>query len=88
MRLSKPLRSPGATHRRVGKEAQFINVSKQSDIRPAENSGKRWTPQAIHELKLLARANTPAELIAFELQRTEESIRAIAARHGISLKPE
>jgi hypothetical protein len=29
--------------------------------------------QELHELKLLARAAIPWELIAFELQRTEES---------------
>jgi hypothetical protein len=57
-------------------------------MKPAENSGKPWTPQTIHELKLLARVNTPTKLIAFELQRTEQSIRAIAARHGIPLSQE
>jgi hypothetical protein len=49
------------------------------------NSGKRWTPQDIHELKLLARANIPVDLIACELQRTKKSVRAIAKREGIAL---
>ena len=38
--------------------------------------GKRWTPQQIHELKLMARAKTTTLLIAFELERTEQSVRA------------
>jgi hypothetical protein len=47
---------------------------------------RKWTPQDIHELELLARARIPVELIAVELQRTN-SIRATAAREGIALVP-
>jgi hypothetical protein len=43
--------------------------------------------QELHELKLLARAAIPSELIAFELERTEESVRAIAKRKRIVLRP-
>ena len=39
----------------------------------------------MHELKLLARTNTPVDLIACELQRTKKSVRAIAKREGIAL---
>jgi hypothetical protein len=56
------------------------------EVRPPSNSGKRWTPQDIHELKLLARTNTPVDLIACELQRTTESVRTIAKRAGIALR--
>ena len=43
--------------------------------------------QELHELKLLARAGIPSDLIALELQRTEESVRAIARRKRIVLRP-
>jgi hypothetical protein len=52
------------------------------------NAGRRWTSQEIYELKLLARVNTPVEIIACELQRTKKSVRAIAKREGIALRSE
>ena len=51
--------------------------------RRSENPRKRWTPEAIYELKLLARKNLPIHMIAFELQRTQGSIRTAAKRAGI-----
>ena len=45
------------------------------------NRRRKWTQQEIHELALLARARTPVDLIAVELRRTENSIRAIAGRN-------
>jgi hypothetical protein len=66
--------------RRLQNPLEAVEVSSPS------NSGRRWTAQDIYELKLLARANTPADLIACELQRTKESVRAIAKREGIALR--
>ena len=63
----------------------FENSFEAIEVSPPRNSGKRWTPQDIHELKLLARANVPVDLIACEFQRTKESVRAIAKREGIRL---
>ena len=71
----------------VGKTlGDFGNPFEAVDISSPGNSGRRWTSQDIYELKLLARANTPVDLIACELQRTKESVRAIAKREGIALR--
>ena len=58
----------------------FENPFTASEVSPPSNSGKRWTPQDILELKLLARVSSPVEIIACELQRTKKSVRAIAKR--------
>jgi len=52
-----------------------------------KNHGKHWTSSEIEELKKLSKGNTPTGLIAHELGRTEDSIRAKASEENISLKP-
>ena len=51
------------------------------------NSGKPWDPKAVKELKRLVEVNTPTRVIGLKLGRTEDAIRAKAAKEGISLKP-
>jgi hypothetical protein len=79
-------RQDGSLKKNAGKTPRdFGNPFAASEVIPPSNSGRRWTPQDIHELKLLARANIPVDLIACELQRTNESVRAIVKREGIAL---
>jgi hypothetical protein len=79
-------RQGGSLKKNAGKTpGDFANSFKAIEVSPPSNSGKRWTPQDIHELKLLARANIPVDLIACELQRTKKSVRTIAKREGIAL---
>jgi len=53
----------------------------------ATNSGKQWNDSEIQKMKDLAKGNTPTRLIAYELGRTENSIRSKASQEDISLKP-
>lgn len=52
-----------------------------------KNHGKEWTPSEISKLEKLANGNTPTGLIAWQLQRTENSVRNKASEEDISLKP-
>ncbi len=49
--------------------------------------GEEWTNADIHKLERLAGGNTPTELIAWELGRTEGAVRSKASDEDISLKP-
>jgi len=40
-----------------------------------KNHGKQWTKPEVKHLKELSNGNTPTGLIAYELGRTEDSIR-------------
>jgi hypothetical protein len=51
------------------------------------NHGKPITPQDVTKVRDLAVQNTPTRVIGIKIQRTEASVRAIAADHNISLKP-
>jgi hypothetical protein len=51
------------------------------------NQGNFWTAPEIKQLRELISQNTPTGLIAYKLQRTEDSIRKKAQREGLSLKP-
>lgn len=51
------------------------------------NTGKRWTPQEVKQLKQLAKENTPTRVIGLKLGRPEGGIRAKAAETGVSLRP-
>jgi hypothetical protein len=51
------------------------------------NHRKPWTPKDEKQLEKLADGNTPTRLIAHELDRTEDAIRAKASELDISLKP-
>lgn len=52
-----------------------------------KNHGKSWTEQDINKLEKLVKGNTPTGLLAYELGRTEDAIRAKASDLDISLKP-
>lgn len=52
-----------------------------------KNSGKRWTPNDVDELKKLAEQNTPTRVIGLKLGRTESAIYAKALEKKIPLIP-
>ncbi|MCK6462461.1 MAG: hypothetical protein L6Q29_01415 [Candidatus Pacebacteria bacterium] len=51
------------------------------------NTGKSWQQKDVSQLKQLVRQNTPTRVVGFKLGRTENAIRAIAIKLGLSLKP-
>ena len=51
------------------------------------NTGKRWTPTQVTQLRKLASQNTPTRLIGIKLGRTENAVRTKASEKGVSLKP-
>lgn len=52
-----------------------------------KNHGNKWTNDDISKLQKLVKGNTPTGLLAYELGRTEDAIRAKASDLDISLKP-
>lgn len=52
-----------------------------------KNHGKSWSNQDVSKLEKLVKGNRPTGLLAYELGRTEEAIRAKASELEISLKP-
>lgn len=56
-------------------------------MKTPKNQGKSWSDADIKKLKELAKGNTPTGLIAFNLGRSGDSIRAKASQENISLKP-
>ena len=56
-------------------------------VRKPANSGKRWSPQEIFQLRMLAQENTPTRIIALKMKRTENAIRSKASSENISLAP-
>ena len=52
-----------------------------------KNHGKDWTAGDEKKLEKLAGGNTPTGLIAYQLGRTEASVRAKAHDLEVSLKP-
>ena len=50
------------------------------------NTGKRWTPSQLKQLRQLARQNTPTRVIGQKLGRTENAVRTKASEKGVSLK--
>ena len=51
------------------------------------NTGSRWTPQDVRNLRSLASQNTPTRVIGLKLGRTEDAVRTKASDVGVSLKP-
>lgn len=51
------------------------------------NSGQRWTPAEVKQLKQLAKENTPTRVIGLKLGRPEAGVRAKASEKNVSLKP-
>lgn len=51
------------------------------------NTGKRWSPEEVKQLKQFAKENTPTRVIGLKLGRTEDAIYSKASQEGISLSP-
>lgn len=51
------------------------------------NHRKPVSNSDVSRIKKLARGNTPTGLISHKLQRTVNSVRSIASKNGITLKP-
>lgn len=51
------------------------------------NHNQPWTAQDLRKLNDFAQGNTPTRLIAWKLDRTENSVRSKASDEEISLKP-
>ncbi len=51
------------------------------------NSGKRWTPTQVQQLRSLAKGNTPTRVIGLKLGRTGGAVQAKASQVKVSLKP-
>ena len=51
------------------------------------NTGKPWTPAEVHQLRELARENTPTRVIGLKLGRTEDAVRNKASEKDVSLRP-
>jgi hypothetical protein len=51
------------------------------------NTGKRWTPTQVAQLRSLAKQNTPTGVIGLKLGRTKSSVQSKASERRISLKP-
>ena len=51
------------------------------------NHRKEWTSADDRQLRQLANQNTPTRLIAHNMGRTEDAVRAHASEEGLSLKP-
>lgn len=51
------------------------------------NQNKPWVTESENQLKKLIKQNTPTDVLAFKLGRTEAAIRAKAQELGLSLKP-
>jgi len=52
-----------------------------------KNSGKPITPAVVQQVRDLAKQNTPTRVIGGLIGRTEDSVRNIASKNDISLKP-
>jgi len=66
-------------------EVKFeVNLKKRE---ARTNTGKRWTPTHVRQLRQLARQNTPTRVIGLKLGRTESAVRTKASEKGVSLKP-
>lgn len=51
------------------------------------NQGKLWTKDGESRMKKLVGQNTPTDLLAYKLGRSEDAVRSKAQEMGISLKP-
>lgn len=50
-------------------------------------SRELWSDEDVHQLRKLAKANTPTGVIGLKLERPQAAIRSKAQREGISLGP-
>ena len=51
------------------------------------NSGKKWAPSEVSNLRKLAAQNTPTRVIGLKLGRTPAAVSQKASEKNISLKP-
>ena len=61
-------------------------TSAKGRVVSSTNTGKRWTPTQVRQLRQLANRNTPTRIIGLKLGRTENAIRTKASEKGVSLK--
>lgn len=50
-------------------------------------TGESWTDDELTQLRELAEFNTPAHVIGLNLGRSENAVRAMAHRIGLTLQP-
>jgi len=62
------------------------STSKKTQCKYNYNTGKRWTPTQVKQLRQLASQNTPTRVIGLKLGRTENAVRTKASEKGVSLK--
>ena len=62
-------------------------ISTKTKTKSSANTGKRWTPTQVKQLRQLASQNTPTRVIGLKLGRTEKAVRIKASEKGVSLKP-
>jgi hypothetical protein len=60
---------------------------RKKNPRYTRNNYVRWSAADVRELRRLAKANTPTRVIGLKLGRTAVSVRGMAQRQGISLRP-
>ena len=60
--------------------------STKSKNASSSNTGKRWTPTQLRQLRQLASQNMPTRVIGLKLGRTENAVRTKASEKGVSLK--
>ena len=60
--------------------------STKSKNASSSNTGKRWTPAQLRQLRQLASQNMPTRVIGLKLGRTENAVRTKASEKGVSLK--
>ena len=63
-----------------------ISLAKKVSGAPSSNTGKRWTPTQVRQLRQLASQNTPTRVIGLKLGRTENAVRTKASEKGVSLR--
>ena len=63
-----------------------VQVSLARRNASSSNTGKRWTPAQLKQLRQLAKQNTPTRVIGQKLGRTENAVRTKASEKGVSLK--
>jgi len=63
-------------------------AAKKSAVKKSATFGRKvWTPEAVKEMKVLIKQNTPTPLIASKLDRSVGSVRNKVNELGLSLKP-
>lgn len=60
---------------------------RKKNPRSTRNNYVRWSAADVRELRRLAKENTPTRVIGLKLGRTAISVRGMAQREGISLRP-